>query len=342
MATSASLIQMATSDPTVRALLEAFDEPLLIVEGQVVRLANGPAKALFGAGVEGTDVRLSIRHPQALAFVISGRAGDIDFNGVGAVGRPWRLAVRKLGSRASLLRLIDNSAAHAAEKMRTDFVANASHELRTPLTAVLGYAESLEDPDLDPSLAARFAGTIQSEARRMLRIIEDLMSLSRIEADRFVTPADQVSIESLIGSAVDTVKGTAGKLGCEIRIGVEDDLPRIAGDFSQLMQVLDNLLGNTLRYGCASEGCTIGITAALEGEFIKIEVSDTGPGIAREHLPFLTRRFYRVDEARSRDSGGTGLGLAIVKHIVERHRGTLAIDSAPGQGKTVTVRLPAA
>jgi two-component system phosphate regulon sensor histidine kinase PhoR len=342
MATSASLTGMATFDPTVRGLLNAFDDPTMIVGGETVELANEAARTLFGDAIEGSDVRLAIRHPRALELVFSGKPGTIDFTGVGAVGRPWRLDVRSLGKRTLLVRLIDQSAAHAAEKMRTDFVANASHELRTPLTAVLGYAESLEEGDLDPQLARKFAGTIQTEAKRMLRIIEDLMSLSRIEAGRFVAPADRVSVESVIASSLDTAKRTAESLGCEIQVAVEGDLPSVAGDFPQLVQVVDNLLGNALRYGCPSEGCVVRVAASAEGELVKIAVSDNGPGIARAHLPFLTRRFYRVDEARSRESGGTGLGLAIVKHIVERHRGTLTIDSDVGKGTTVTVLLPAA
>lgn len=331
---------MALKNPAYRDLLEAIDEPALVVEGEVVRMANEPAKALMGRAIEGSDIRLGIRHPQALDFVLAGEWGDIDFTGVGAVGRPWRLSLRPVGESALLLRLFDRSAAHAAEKMRVDFVANASHELRTPLTAVLGYAESLEDGELDPELAARFAGTIRSEAKRMLRIIEDLMSLSRVEADRFVAPTDKVAIASILGSAVETIRTRAQQCGCEIRLEVQDSLPPVSGDFPQLVQLVDNLLNNAVRYGCISPGCKIRVSAVAEEEMVRLEVSDTGPGIPRQHLPFLTRRFYRVDAARSRDSGGTGLGLAIVKHIVERHRGTLAIDSTVGQGTNVVVRLP--
>ena len=331
---------MAGIDPSARAVLEAIDEPALIVEGNVVRLANGPAKELMGRTIEGGDVRLAIRHPQALDFVLAGATGDIDFTGVGAVGRPWRLSVRSVGDRGLLLRLIDRSATHAAEKMRVDFVANASHELKTPLTAVLGYAESLEDGDLEPDLAAKFSRTIRDEARRMLRIIEDLMSLSRIEADRFIAPTDQVALGPILQSAVENARATAQDCGCEVHLELQDGLPQVAGDFPQLAQLVDNLLNNAVRYGCASPGCKIRISAATEKAWMRIDVSDTGPGIPRQHLPFLTRRFYRVDAARSRDSGGTGLGLAIVKHIVERHRGTLSIDSDVGKGTTVTVRLP--
>ncbi len=340
MARSANVVSMAGPDPAAAALLNAFDDPALIVEGRTVRIANDAAKALLGGAVEGSDVRLAIRHPSALEFVLASEPGDIDFTGVGAVGRPWRLSARQIDGGGLLLRLIDRSAAHAAEKMRVDFVANASHELRTPLTAVLGYAESLEDGDLDPGLAAKFAGTIRAEAARMLRIIEDLMSLSRIEADRFVAPSDTIALGSILESAVERAGPAARECGCELHLDLQQQLPKIHGDFAQLTQLVDNLLSNAVRYGCASEGCKIRASAAVEGDRIRLEVSDTGPGIPRQHLPFLTRRFYRVDEARSRAAGGTGLGLAIVKHIVERHRGTLAIVSTPGAGTTVTIRLP--
>ena len=338
---SATVPAMADTDSMIRELLAALDEPALIVERRIVRAANDPAKALMGRAIEGSDVRLAIRHPQALDFVLAGETGDIDFTGVGAAGRPWRLAARRVGDDVLLLRLFDRSEAHAAEKLRVDFVANASHELRTPLTAVLGYSESLaEEKDLDPELASKFAATIRGEARRMLRIIEDLMSLSRIEANRFVAPSDTVEVGAILRSAVDNLRSGAKQCGCEMHLELQDGLPAIPGDFPQIAQVIDNLLSNALRYGCTVPECKIRISASIDRQWLRVEVSDTGPGIPREHLPFLTRRFYRVDAARSRDSGGTGLGLAIVKHIVERHRGTLSIDSIVGKGTTVTVRLP--
>lgn len=230
----------------------------------------------------------------------------------------------------------------ASVERQRRFVANASHELRTPLTAVLGYAESIADGDMDVALAAKFAGTIGKEAGRTLRIIEDLMSLSRIEADRYVSPSDEVDLERVIRTSVDHVRLAAERCGCEIRVELEPGLPAVIGDRPQLAQLFDNLLGNAVRYGCSRPQCVVRLWAIAEKGAVRIEVSDTGPGIAREHLPFLTRRFYRVDEGRSRESGGTGLGLAIVKHIVERHRGTLRIDSAVGRGTSVTVRLPVA
>jgi two-component system phosphate regulon sensor histidine kinase PhoR len=340
MQKSASLPGMRQLDPIARELLEALTEPALLVEGQVVQLANKPALALLGSMIEGSDVRLAIRHPQALDYVLKGDPGEIDFTGVGAFGRPWRLVVRRVGTDSLLLRLIDRTDAHAAEKLRVDFVANASHELRTPLTAVFGYAESLQDGDLEPELAAKFIATIRNEAERMFRIIEDLMSLSRIEADRFVVPTDEVDLGSIMQSAIQHVRNQAQACGCKLHLELQDDLPHIPGDFAQVAQLVDNLLSNAVRYGCASPNCDIRLAAATEDGFIRIDVCDTGPGIPRHHLPFLTRRFYRVDAARSRDGGGTGLGLAIVKHIVERHRGTLSIDSDLGKGTTLTVRLP--
>jgi two-component system phosphate regulon sensor histidine kinase PhoR len=340
MQKSASLPQMRQLDPIARELLEALSEPALLVDGQVVQIANQAARTLLGETIEGSDVRLAIRHPQALDYVLKGDPGEIEFTGVGAFGRPWRLVVRSVGTEALLLRLVDRSDALAAEKLRVDFVANASHELRTPLTAVFGYAESLQDEDLAPELAARFTATIRNEAERMFRIIEDLMSLSRIEADRFVFPTDEVDLGSVMQSAIQNMRHQAQSCGCKLHLELQDDLPPIPGDFAQITQLVDNLLSNAVRYGCATPNCDIRLAAATEDGFVRVEVSDTGPGIPRHHLPFLTRRFYRVDAARSRDGGGTGLGLAIVKHIVERHRGTLAIDSDEGKGTTVTVRLP--
>jgi two-component system phosphate regulon sensor histidine kinase PhoR len=224
--------------------------------------------------------------------------------------------------------------------MRVDFVANASHELRTPLSTVLGYAETLaEEDDLPFDLRANFGRTIRDEARRMLRIIEDLMSLSRIEADRFVAPDERVEVGDIVSTAV----ANAGHNGAyEFNISLSDDLPPVRGDRGQLIQVLDNLIGNAIRYGCDKSDSRIDISAERRGPWVTLSVTDHGPGIPREHLPRVTERFYRVDPARSRESGGTGLGLAIVKHIIERHRGSLDIRSTIGVGTSVSVRLPVA
>lgn len=324
----------------IAAFLDVLDEPAMLIERAAVTSANAAARALFGAGIEGSDVRLVIRHPRALEFILPGRDGDLELTGIGSLDRPWQLRLRRVGNRILFLQLIDRSAAHAAEKMRVDFVANASHELRTPLSVILGYAESLEDGVVDPKECGRFGGIIRSEAKRMLRIIEDLMSLSRIEADRFVAATDRIDLGEVIRATVDNNSAMAAKCGCRMELDVEEGLPPITGDYPQLVQLADNLVSNAVRYGCVRSDSLIKVAAAQDGQQVRMVVSDNGPGIAREHLPRLTERFYRADPARSRDSGGTGLGLAIVKHIVERHRGSLAIDSVVGEGTTVTVRLP--
>lgn len=329
--------------PSERALIGAIDEPALIVESGIVRVANAPARRVLGPRIEGRDVRLAIRHPQALELILSRASGELEATGIVEPGRAWRLVIRSLSPDSVLVRMIDRSDAVSAEKMRVDFVANASHELRTPLSTVLGYAETLADEtDLPPDLRASFGGTIRDEARRMLRIIEDLMSLSRIEADRFVAPDERVDIEDVVGTAVGNVGHLRGKRPCEFKIDLAPDLPTIRGDRAQLVQVLDNLISNAVRYGCDGPSSSVDVSAKRDGDWIQLNVVDHGPGIAREHLPRITERFYRVDAARSRESGGTGLGLAIVKHVIERHRGTLDIRSTLGVGTSVTVRLPVA
>lgn len=338
-AQSATGPDMLASD--LRSLVDALDEPALVVERGIVSFANGAAQKILGYGIEGKDIRLAIRHPQALDHILGQRSADVDVTGLVEPGRSWRLIVRRLDG-AVLVRMVDRSDAVSAERMRVDFVANASHELRTPLATVLGYAETLaEGAELSPELVARFGTTIRDEARRMLGIIEDLMSLSRIEADRFIAPSERVEVSDVVETAVANLGHLRSSANCQFDVRLQDGLPSLRGDRAQLVQLLDNLIANAVRYGCDRSGARIEIGAERDGTSVLIHVADHGPGIAREHLPRLTERFYRADEARSRESGGTGLGLAIVKHIVERHRGSLEIKSAVGAGTTVTVRLPA-
>jgi len=334
---------MAAATFDERMLVDALDEPALVVEGGVVRLANEPARKLLGDFIEGRDLRLAIRHPQALERILSLSTGELDVTGIAEPGRSWRLVMRHLGGNAMFLRMIDRSDSVSAEKMRVDFVANASHELRTPLSTVIGYAETLaEEDDLPADTRSGFGRTIRDEARRMLRIIEDLMSLSRIEADRFVAPGETVALADIVNTAIANARHLRGAGQCEFDLRLPDDLPPVRGDRAQLLQVLDNLIGNAVRYGCDKPNSSIVVEASRAGRSVALTVSDHGPGIPREHLPRLTERFYRVDPARSRESGGTGLGLAIVKHIVERHKGVLDVKSTVGVGTTVSVRLPAA
>jgi two-component system phosphate regulon sensor histidine kinase PhoR len=334
---------MAVPPLTPSAFLEALDEPALIVGGGRTLAANIAARALLGESIVDRDVRLAIRHPQALQSVLAGQRADVAIIGLGSAERPWQVSVRPFGRDGVLIRLTDRSAAIAAERMRVDFVANASHELRTPLATISGFAETLaEDGPLDEKARGRFGATIHNEAARMLRIIEDLMGLSRIEADRFVAPRDAIDLNAIAHIAAQQTAELAQRKGCRVEVVGADDRLMVLGDHAQLLQVADNLISNAVRYGCGPNAPIVRVEVHRDAGRGLLRVVDQGDGIAAVHLPRVTERFYRVDPARSRESGGTGLGLAIVKHIVERHRGTLDIRSRPGAGTTVEVRLPLA
>jgi two-component system, OmpR family, phosphate regulon sensor histidine kinase PhoR len=231
------------------------------------------------------------------------------------------------------------------EEMRADFVANASHELRTPLAALLGFIETLQGSAREDAKAReRFLAIMQEQARRMARLIDDLLSLSRIELNahrRPDTPADLVPIVRQVADGLETL---ARDRGVSLHIDAGNALA-VHGDHDELVRVFENLVENALKYGAAGRRVDIkvatGSSADGEPEAL-VSVRDYGPGIAPEHLPRLTERFYRVDVGESRAQGGTGLGLALVKHILNRHRGRLTIDSAPGAGATFTVHLPTA
>jgi two-component system phosphate regulon sensor histidine kinase PhoR len=332
---------MSLPPDLARSLIGMLDEPALIIEGSRTLAANDAARDLLGQQIEGADVRIAIRHPQALRTILSQNPADLELVGIGSPDRPWTLTVRAIEPGRTLVRLIDQSAGRAAERMRVDFVANASHELRTPLATIAGYAETLADEgEVDDETRRRFGSVIHGETRRMLRIVEDLMSLSRIEAERFITPREAVDLAEVARLAVDQARPVSARQSCSIDLQIEDNLPPVVGDFPQLLQVIDNLVSNALRYGCTGPECSITVEVNRDAGRALIAVRDRGEGISPEHLPRVTERFYRVDAARSRDGGGTGLGLAIVKHIIERHRGTLDIRSSPGRGTSVEIRLP--
>jgi two-component system phosphate regulon sensor histidine kinase PhoR len=329
----------------MRSLLDALAEPALVVADRSVRLCNAAARAVLGAAIEGQDVRLAIRHPAALERLIGGArdaADEVELAGVGEADRRWMMTVAPLEDGSLFVRLIDRSEAHAAERMRVDFVANASHELRTPLATLVGYAETLREQseEIDEATRDRFIAIIHDEARRMQRLVEDLISLSRIEAERFSTPRDPLMLPMLVDEARENSRGAMAKRGSRMVIEADDPLPAVGGDRNELLQLLDNLIGNALRYG--REGTPVTVRMRREGEMVRLTVSDEGDGIAAEHIPRITERFYRVDPSRSRSLGGTGLGLSIVKHIVERHRGRLTIESVVGRGTDFHVLLPIA
>jgi two-component system phosphate regulon sensor histidine kinase PhoR len=340
-ATDAVTFATSSTQPRVEDVLGALDDPMLLVEGRSVVRANAAALQTLGDHVVGEDIRLALRHPAAAELFADDEAngvGAVDLIGLGGRDRHWTLAVYPLGAGTRLVGLRDRTASHSAERMRVDFVANASHELRTPLSSLIGFIETLEDangPD-DAPVRQRFLTIMAGEARRMQRLVDDLISLSRIEADKYRAPADAVPLGPLARETADALRGGTGR----IELQIEDRLPPVAGDRAQLSQLLHNLVGNALKYGDTSRPVRIGL-ARDPGGMVRLTVIDEGEGIPPEHLPRLTERFYRVDPSRSRAAGGTGLGLAIVKHIVERHRGRLDIASTLGFGTTVTVLLPA-
>jgi two-component system phosphate regulon sensor histidine kinase PhoR len=243
--------------------------------------------------------------------------------------------------------LSDRTRERVIERMRADFVANVSHELRTPLASLIGFVETLRGPAADdPPAQQRFLEIMAEQGARMNRLIDDLLSLSRIELTEHQTPSQPLDLAALVQRMVAGFEPRLAERQVRLEMRIEADLPIVAGDPDQLAQVLQNLLDNALKYGRDAGVIRLDIRLAQPGNRwpsrrgIVVAVSDQGPGIPREHIPRLTERFYRVDKGRSRAVGGTGLGLAIVKHIVNRHRGHLLIESEEAKGTTVSVWLP--
>jgi two-component system phosphate regulon sensor histidine kinase PhoR len=244
------------------------------------------------------------------------------------------------GGRAVVV-LSDRTRERAVERTRADFVANVSHELRTPLASLIGFIDTLLGPAADdPPAQQRFLGIMGEQAARMNRLIDDLLSLSRIELIEHQPPSATVDLHRLVMRLVAGFEPRLKERSVKLDVRMPDDVPAVVGDADQLTQVLQNLLDNAVKYGRESGTVRLEVAMASGRPGLTITVADQGGGIPREHLPRLTERFYRVDTGRSRAAGGTGLGLAIVKHIVNRHRGQLSIESEEGIGTTVSVWLP--
>ena len=348
---AAEVERLRRADQTV---VERLPDPLLVLDARrAVLRANAAAGAAFGA-----EMGAVLRHPELRAAIerafASGTAESADVSLPVPVPREVRGTVVPLDppladGGCALVVLSDRTRERAVERMRADFVANASHELRTPLASVIGFIATLRGPAADdPPAQARFLAIMAEQAARMTRLIDDLLSLSRIELVEHEAPGDSVDLAVLLER---TAAGFEARLaGARLEVTVAEGLPAVAGDSDQLSQVVQNLLDNALKYGALPGGVAeIALTAApAEGgdwparPGVELAVRDRGVGISRAHLPRLTERFYRVDAGRSRAAGGTGLGLAIVKHIVNRHRGQLRIESAEGDGTAVRVWLPVA
>lgn len=327
-------------------LIAPLQDPVLLVQSARVIVANPAALDLLGDHIINEDVRVAIRHPSAaerLANPSVQHSGEpILLIGVGSPDQRWELRISYMAEDLKLVILSDQNNRYAAEKMRTDFVANASHELRTPLAALKGFIETLEDPEAgaDSDTRARFLKIMYDEADRMQRLVSDLMSLSRIEAERYQLPEDAINLGTLIQETKDFFVASRNKTNKDFLIDLPEVIPVVKGDRAQLAQLLHNLISNAFKYGDKKAPIKIKVSPNRSGSMVKMSVIDQGDGVDPMHLPRLTERFYRVDKGRSKAIGGTGLGLSIVKHIAERHGGRLEISSELGEGTNVSVSLP--
>lgn len=343
------------------AVLTALPDSLLLIDRQRRVLRGNPAaEELFGKDIAGRDLTLVLRNPElieATEEVLSGATGRVvEFTVPGQFERHLSCRIAKLATAASdgtaaIIALHDLTAVRRAEQMRADFVANASHELRTPLASLLGFIETLLGPARnDDDARVRFLGVMHEQARRMSRLIEDLLSLSRIELHEYTPPSSTVDVEEILKSVASALEPQASEKAMTLKLEFAG-VGLILGEADELTQVFQNLTENAIKYGRSGSDVRLvtnriepgsGSARRLGKPGVAITVIDQGEGIAREHLSRLTERFYRVDTARSRELGGTGLGLAIVKHIVNRHRAVLDIDSTIGEGSRFKVLLPLA
>ncbi len=319
-------------------------EPLIGTADNIVTIANDAAIRLLGRHIVGADMRTAIRHPAATDWLSrideNAALNTVDLVDFPRPGQRWTMRTAALSGSEYIIFLSDRSAIDAADRMRSDFVANASHELRTPLAAILGYVETLQEMngEADAPTRDRFLAIIEREARRMQQLVIDLLSISRVEADRFRRPTTPVDLAAIVKTTIAQLRDSEQVRANDVVAQLGDGTQPMLGDEAQLGQLAHNIISNAMKYGHA--GTPVTVELVREGRRVRLSVSDQGDGIAPDHLPRLTERFYRVDEARSRSVGGTGLGLAIVKHISERHQGQLDIDSEVGKGTRVSVAFP--
>jgi two-component system, OmpR family, phosphate regulon sensor histidine kinase PhoR len=335
--------------PTWQAMLDGLLDAAMVLDRDCrIIAANGEARATFGAQ-SSRHIALVNRSPDLLAALNSAltksTAQRFELRVMVPVDRlfagqvtPLPCAVDDHEGPALLLVLRDQTEQEQLSRLRADFVANASHELRTPLASLKGFVETLQGAARDDSAArARFLPIMQAQADRMSRLIEDLLSLSRIEMREHVPPRDRVDLIGIAMEALNASKQIAETANVTIAASLPSGPVHVTGDREELLQVVHNLLQNAIKYG--RSGGTVDISVRDQGPNVVLDVTDDGIGIAAWHLPRLTERFYRVSAKDSRDRGGTGLGLAIVKHIINRHNGELKIASKLGEGSTFSAIL---
>src|SRR5215468_1031253 len=345
--------------PPVSAIVAGMPDPAVLLDraGRVIHL-NAAAAQLAPALRKNELAQFALRSPEiimalreAIATSEPRRATYLDHV---PVDRWMELIITPVpvpsvfggADKCMLMTFHDQTPLRRVEEMRADFVANASHELRTPLAALSGFIDTLQGQAKDdPKARERFLGIMHNQATRMARLIDDLLSLSRVELSAHVRPDTLVDLVPIIRQVADGLEPLARERQVEVEIHLPDPPVMIAGDREELLRLFENLIENALKYG-ASGGrviVSLNMSAATAGDAApeyRVIVRDFGPGIAPEHLPRLTERFYRVDVGDSRSQGGTGLGLSLVKHILNRHRGRLVIESVPKHGATFTACFP--
>ena len=350
---------MHNSDGNQSILLEALDalpDPVVLLDPRLlVRFANQAARQTWPMLQTGQPLLFALRLPaivDAVDYCLRERKStEIEFTENAPVERFFRLNVKPLANAfyaadrnqpALVLILRDLSGEKRLEHMRVDFVANASHELRTPLASLLGFIETLQGAARDDVNArTRFLDIMRQQAQRMARLIDDLLSLSRVELNQHRIPVTPVDLDHVCQTMIETLTPLAHERAVKLHFENRSGACLVAGDADELSRVLENLIENAIKYG--QSGGKVDITLAIQSDpntMVVVDVRDYGPGIAEKHLPRLTERFYRTDEADSRDKGGTGLGLSLVKHILNRHRGRLVIESVLGKGASFKVLLP--
>jgi two-component system phosphate regulon sensor histidine kinase PhoR len=341
------------ADQLWRSLVDGFPEPALVLSasGHIVH-ANALAEDLFGGRRRGGHIAAMSRDPELLAAIdaalASGVAAAVELHERVPMERRRLATVAPIGQRgaaagdpALLITLRDLTEQDRLARMRADFVANASHELRTPLASLKGFVETLQGAAKDDSQAReRFLKVMSEQAERMTRLIDDLLSLSRVEMREHIPPSARVDLNEAAAHVLQALQPISEQAGTTIRLTPLAGDAIVRGDRDELVQVFQNLIQNAIKYG--KRGGQIDVRVARAGARLVVSITDDGLGIAPEHLPRLTERFYRVSVAESREKGGTGLGLAIVKHILNRHRGELGVSSQVGQGSTFSISLPAA
>ena len=369
-------IARAGAGSAAQLILELLPEPVLLVRGgegetPEIAYANKAARDVFRLELTGAPLGAALRRPEVLeaieAALATSTSTEVAFETIGVQPRYWRAFARPLETEPGMLNelvvvLRDETDARRTERMRADFLANASHELRTPLASLAGFVETLRTHAKDdPEARDKFLGIMAQQANRMARLVDDLLSLSRIELNEHIAPSGKVDLARTIQDVSDAIRPLTAEREVKISVRADANAGSVTGDRDQLVQVIQNLVDNAVKYTPRGGDVRVDLEFAINLEtarassrsraslsllspdagdgqsYVVLRVSDFGQGIARQHLPRLSERFYRVEGQRS---GGTGLGLAIVKHIINRHRGGLTVESAEGEGTTFSVYLP--